>query len=107
MVGRGTIDLKAVHRYAEAMSAMFLAFPHLFPARSNLFKRDPNADPITETLASPDVWTGFPDFYRQADESAKLAHELARSDTVEDAKSRAHELRIACDACHALYLEEP
>jgi cytochrome c556 len=107
MVGRGTIDLKLVRQYADAMSAMFVAFPHLFPPGSNLWKRNSGADPVAGTLASPDVWTGFPDFYRQAAESAKLARELSRVDTVDDAKDRAHELRIACDSCHVLYLEEP
>jgi cytochrome c556 len=107
MVGRGTIDLKLVRQYADAMSAMFIAFPHLFPAGSNLWRHNPDADPLAETLASPDVWTGFPDFYQQAAESAKLARELARVGTADDARARARELRIACDACHALYLEDP
>jgi len=107
MVGRGTIDLKLVRQYADAMSAMFMAFPHLFPAGSNLWKHNPDADPLAETLASPDVWTGFADFYRQAADSAVLARELARVSTADDARDRARELRIACDACHALYLEDP
>jgi cytochrome c556 len=107
MVGQGAIDLKAVHRHAEAISAMFMAFPHLFPPGSNLWRRNPGSDPVSETLASPDVWTAFPDFYRQAADSSRLAHDLARADTIEEAKSSARELRIACDACHALYLEEP
>jgi len=107
MVGRGTIDLKLVRQYADAMSAMFMAFPHLFPASSNLWKRNPDADPVSETLASPDVWTGFSDFYRQAAESDKLARELASVSNTGDARDRARELRIACDACHALYLEDP
>jgi cytochrome c556 len=107
MVGRGTIDLKLVRQYADAMSAMFMGFPHLFPAASNLWRHNPDADPLAETLASPDVWTGFADFYQQAAESEKLARELARVGTADDARARARELRIACDACHALYLEEP
>jgi cytochrome c556 len=107
MVGGGKVDLEIVHQYADAMSAMFMGFPHLFPPSSNLWKHDPNADPVSETLASPDVWTGFADFYKQAQESAKLAGELARAGTNEDARDRARELRIACDSCHALYLEEP
>jgi len=62
---------------------------------------------LAETLASPEVWTGFADFYRQAADSAVLARELARVSTADDARDRARELRIACDACHALYLEDP
>jgi len=107
MVGSGKIDLAIVHQYADAMSPMLLAFPHLFPPSSNLWRKNPNPDPVTDTFASPDVWTGFADFYQQAQESAKLARELARTGSSEDARDRARELRIACDACHALYLEEP
>jgi hypothetical protein len=39
--------------------------------------------------------------------ASKTALELSRADKIDDAKSRARELRIACDACHALYLEDP
>jgi cytochrome c556 len=107
MIGRGNVDLKAARASGDAIAAMFLAFPHLFPPSSNRWHRDPDADPATETLASPDLWTGFSDFYQQAAAASKSAYELGRADTVEEVKSRARELRIICDTCHALYMEDP
>jgi cytochrome c556 len=107
MIALGRIDLDDVHAQADAISVMLLAFPHLFPAGSNLWKPDTDQDPATATLASPDLWVAFPDFYRQAAAAAKTAFELSRADKIDEAKTRARELRIACDACHALYLEDP
>lgn len=107
MIGRGHIDLDDVHAQADAISVMLMAFPHLFPPGSNQWKPNAEAAPETVTLASPDLWTNFPDFYRQAAAAAKSAFELSRADTIDDVKSRARELRIVCDTCHALYLEDP
>jgi cytochrome c556 len=106
MIGLGRVDLDDVHVQADAIAAMLMAFPHLFPPGSNLWKPDSNQDPATATLASPELWVTFPDFYRQAAAASKTAFELSRADKVDDAKTRARELRIACDACHALYLED-
>jgi cytochrome c556 len=106
MIAVGRVDLGDVHAQAGAIAVMLMAFPHLFPPGSNQWKPDTDQDPATATLASPDLWTAFPDFYRQADAAAKTAFELSRAGKVDDAKTRARELRIACDACHALYLEE-
>jgi cytochrome c556 len=83
-----------------------LAFPHLFPPGSNQWKPNAEAPPETVTLASPEVWTSFADFYRQGEAAAKSADALAHATTADDVKSRARELRIACDTCHALYLED-
>jgi cytochrome c556 len=106
MIAVGRVDLDDVHVKADAIAAMLTAFPHLFPPGSNLWKPDTDQDPATATLASPDLWVTFPDFYRQAAATSKTAFELSRADTIDDAKTRARELRIACDACHALYLED-
>jgi cytochrome c556 len=106
MIARGRVELDDVHAQADAIAVMLMAFPHLFPPGSNQWKPDTDQDPATATLASPDLWTTFPDFYRQADAAAKTAFELSRAGKIDDAKTRARELRIACDACHALYLEE-
>jgi cytochrome c556 len=107
MIGAGRVDLDDVRTQADAIAAMLTAFPHLFPPASNLWKPDSDQDPVTATLASPDLWVTFPDFYRQAEAAAKTAFELSRADKIDEAKTRARELRIACDACHALYLEDP
>jgi cytochrome c556 len=106
MIAVGRVDLDDVRTQADAISVMLMAFPHLFPPGSNLWKPDTDQDPATATLASPDLWVAFPDFYRQAAAASKTALELSHADKVDDAKSRARELRIACDACHALYLED-
>jgi cytochrome c556 len=107
MIGQGHIDLKFAQRSGESMSAMLLAFPHLFPPASNRWHTEPNPDPAAETLASPDLWPRYSDFYQQAAASSKAAHALGGSASTEDVKSRARELRILCDTCHALYLEDP
>jgi cytochrome c556 len=106
MIARGDIDRAVVHRQADAIAVLLLAFPHLFPPGSNQWKPNAEAPPETVTLASPEVWTSFADFYRQAQAAAKSADALAHATTADDVKSRARELRIACDTCHALYLED-
>jgi cytochrome c556 len=106
MISLGRIDLGDVHAQADAISVMLMAFPHLFPPSSNQWKPDTDQDPETATLASPELWTRFPDFYRQATAASKTAFGLSRADTADEVKTRARELRIACDTCHALYLED-
>ena len=101
-----SVDVAFAQASGDAMSAMLRAFPHLFPPGSNRWQPD-DPDPVRQTLASPGIWTGFADFYRQAADAAKIAHAMGRAGTAEDVKSRARELRIVCDSCHALYLEEP
>jgi cytochrome c556 len=107
MIGRGNIDLNIARASGDAISTMLIAFPHLFPPNSNRWRLDPDADPAAETLASPQLWTEFSDFYRQAAAASKAARDMSRAATVEDVKTRARELRIICDTCHALYLEDP
>lgn len=106
MIARGDIDRAGVHARADAIAVMLLAFPHLFPPGTNQWKPNAEAPPETVTLASPEVWTNFADFYRQAAAAAKSADALARAGTADEVKSRARELRIACDTCHAFYLED-
>jgi cytochrome c556 len=106
MIGLGQIDLGVVHTQADAISALLLAFPHLFPPASNRWMANAEGAPETLTMASPDLWTDFPDFYRQAAGAARSAFDLSRAERAEDVKARARELRIACDTCHALYLED-
>jgi cytochrome c556 len=71
---------------------------------------DPAADPdpATATYASPELWGRFSDFYRLAVAAAQSARDMShmsRAGTVDDFKSRARELRMVCDSCHALYSE--
>jgi cytochrome c556 len=105
MIATGHIDVDGARGNADAISAMFMAFPHLFPPGSNQWSPDAVPDPETDTYASPQLWTGFPDFYRLAAASAQIAHEMSRATNVDEFKSRARELRIVCDECHSLYAE--
>jgi cytochrome c556 len=106
MIATGKIDTKVIRAHGDAISVMLMAFPHLFPPATNLWKPDLDQDPVTETLASPSLWTRFPDFYRHATASAKTAAALGRAERIDDIKTTARELRIECDTCHSLYLEE-
>ena len=106
MISSGKIDLDDVHREADAISALLMAFPHLFPPGSNQWKPGNDQDPARATLASPELWKDFARFYSHATASSRSAFELSRAATGEEVKSRARELRITCDTCHALYLED-
>jgi cytochrome c556 len=105
MIALGQIDPDAARRHADAMSVMFMAFPHLFPPSSDQWSTNSDPDPVTDTYASPELWTRFSDFYRQSAAAAKTAHDMSRADKIDDFKTSARELRIICDTCHALYSE--
>jgi len=99
------IDLDDGHEHADTISVMFMAFPHLFPPSSNPWKPNADPDPATDTFASPDAWSKFSDFYKRAAAASKTAYDMSRADKEDEFKARAKELRVACDACHALYLK--
>jgi cytochrome c556 len=105
MIALRQIDLDAARRQADAISVMFTAFPHLFPASSNQWNPGADPDPATDTYASPELWTEFPDFYQRTEAAAQTAHAMSRAVNIDDFKTRARELRIICDTCHALYSE--
>src|SRR3984885_9958729 len=50
MIETGKIDLVSGHANAESISAMLMAFPHLFPVSTNLWKANVARDPATDTL---------------------------------------------------------
>ena len=99
------IDLDDAHEHADTISVMFMAFPHLFPPTSNQWKPNADLDPATDTFASPDAWTKFPDFYKRAADASKTAYDMSRADKEDAFKARAKELRVACNGCHAVYLK--
>jgi cytochrome c556 len=105
MISTGKIDLADAHEHADTISIMFMAFPHLFPPSSNQWKPNADLDPATDTFASPDAWTKFSDFYQRATAASKTAFDMSRADKTDELKSRAKELRAACDGCHAVYLK--
>jgi len=105
MIAMGHIDLDRARGNADAISVMFMAFPHLFPPGSNQWNPAAVPDPETDTYASPELWAQFADFYRLAAAAAQSAHAMSRADKIDDFKTHARELRIICDTCHALYSE--
>jgi len=105
MIALRQIDLDAARGHADAISVMFMAFPHLFPPNSNQWNPSADPDPATDTYASTELWTKFSDFYQRTAAAAQTAHDLSRADNIDDFKTRARELRIICDTCHALYSE--
>ena len=106
MISTGKIDIADAHEHADTISVMLMAFPHLFPPASNQWKaNNPDPDPVADTFASPDVWSKFSDFYKRAADASKTAFDISRADKVDDLKTRAKELRVACNACHDLYLK--
>lgn len=89
-------------RYA-AVGGMLLAFPHLFPAGSDL------PEPTVEeggnpSIATPAVWTDFPSLVLRAGEAADLA--LTAAMTPRDGLAdQAVALRAACSGCHETFME--
>jgi cytochrome c556 len=100
-----TIDLDTAQQHADTISAMLLAFPHLFPPSTNQWQPNAQRDPAHDTYASPDVWKNFADFYQQAMAASKLAFNASRAKQEGDFKKAAASLRVACNACHSAYLK--
>ena len=105
MISTGKIDIDDAHEHADTISVMLMAFPHLFPPASNQWKPNADLDPGTDTFASPEAWSKFPDFYQRAAAASKTAFDMSHADKVDELKTRAKELRVDCNACHALYLK--
>jgi cytochrome c556 len=106
MISTGKIDIADAHEHADTISVMLMAFPHLFPPGSNQWKaNNPDPDPVTDTFASPDAWSKFPDFYKRAADASKTAFDISHADKADELTARAKELRVACNGCHALYLK--
>jgi cytochrome c556 len=106
MIASGkALDLEAGHANADAISVFLMAFPHLFPPATNQWKPNVDRDPVTDTFASPDVWTKFADFYRQAAAASKSAYNASRAQTDAEFKAAIAQLRTGCNACHAAYLK--
>src|SRR5262245_46531363 len=99
------IPLAEGHEHADAISVMLMAFPHLFPPSTKTWQPNADRDPGRDTYASPDVWTRFADFYAQAANASKVAHNASRAKQEAAFKGFVASLRTACDSCHAVYLK--
>jgi len=99
------IDLVDAHEHADTISVMLMAFPHLFPPSTNQWRPGADRDPGRDTYASPELWTDFAEFYRQAAAAEKFAYAASRAGGEADFKKSVAALRNACDFCHARYLK--
>jgi cytochrome c556 len=106
MISLRQFDLDDAHKHADNISVMLMTFPHLFPPSSDQWRENADRDPATDTIASPDIWTDFADFYRRAAAAAKTADEIRRAPDEDEVKRLHRALWIACDTCHSLYLKE-
>jgi cytochrome c556 len=103
MLQTGKIDLVAGHANADSISAMLMAFPHLFPNSTNLWNQNATRDPATDTLADAAIWESRSFFYRDATAASKYAFEASRAQNVSDFRKSARDLRLTCDGCHSTY----
>lgn len=106
MTVSGKIDLAVGGKQADQISVMLYAFPHLFAPATNQWKPKEEPDPLTDTLAAPELWQKFPDFYARAGAASQTAFKLSRAKTEADFKALTLELRTACDGCHAAYMKQ-
>jgi cytochrome c556 len=101
----GKLDLADAREHAEVISTLLMAFPHLFPPATNQWKQGATRDPATDTFANPAIWSNFADFYKRATEASKIAWQAASAKRPEDFRPLIKELRVRCNACHALNMK--
>src|SRR4029450_245367 len=101
--GKG--DLDGAREAAEGMPVLFMAFPHLFPPRTNQWKPNVERDAGRDTYASPDLWQNFADFYGRAGNASKIAFAASRAKNESELRTLIAELRVVCTSCHAAYLK--
>ena len=104
--GSAKVDLTEGRDHADIVSVMLMAFPHLFPANTNLWKAGVERDPGTDTYAAPEVWTNYADFYKRTKDASQLAYKASRADTDVEFKDFVGQLRVACDSCHGIYMKK-
>jgi cytochrome c556 len=106
MISAGAIDLEAARAEANTVAVMLATLPHLFPTSSNQWTENATPDPVTGTMASPDIWANYPEFYQLAATAAKTASDLSRAENIDEVKRLHRALGTECDLCHSLYLKE-
>jgi len=99
----GKYDLEKGRANADAISGMLMAFPHLFPPTTNTWTDKGPRDPVVDTFASPTIWEAYTSFYKEAQAASKIAFELSDAKNETDFRTKARDLRLACDTCHADY----
>lgn len=106
MISDREINVPEARARAHNIYVLLTALPHLFPPNSNQWKEGADLDPATDTVASPEIWTNFADFYGLASAAAQRADEMRHAGNAEDVKSLHRALGNVCDFCHALYYKE-
>jgi cytochrome c556 len=101
----GKLVLSDAQEHAEVISTLLMAFPHLFPPSTNQWKQGAVRDPATDTFANPNLWSNFSDFYQRASEASKIAWNASRAKNPDEFRTQIKELRLRCNACHALNLK--
>ena len=101
----GKLLLSDAEEHAEVISTLLMAFPHLFPPSTNQWKEGAERDPATDTFANPAIWSNFSDFYKRASEASKIAWTASRAKKPDEFRAQIKELRLRCNACHALNLK--
>jgi cytochrome c556 len=103
MLETGKIDLVNGRANAESISAMLMAFPHLFPNSTNLWLTNAKRDPATDTLADAAIWESRSFFNKEAMAASKYAFDASRAQNISDFRKSARDLRQTCDGCHSTY----
>ncbi len=101
----GKLLLSDAEEHAEVISTLLMAFPHLFPPSTNQWKQGAERDPATDTFANPAIWSNFSDFYKRASEASKIAWTASRAKKPDEFRTQIKELRLRCNACHALNMK--
>jgi len=91
--------------HSDTISIMLMSFPHLFPPSTNQWQPNADRDPALDTVASPDLWKNFSDFYQRAQAASKLALDATRAKSGNEFKGLIVQLRAACNGCHAAYMK--
>jgi len=99
----GKLESADAREHTDTISILLQAFPHLFPPATNQWKPGIERDPATDTFASPELWSKFPDFYARAAAASKLALEASQAKRLDEFRAKMVQLRAACNGCHELY----
>ena len=91
--------------HSDTISIMLQSFPHLFPPSTNQWQAGADRDPALDTVASPDLWRNFADFYQRAQTASKIALDATRAKSGKEFKELIIQLRAACNGCHAAYMK--
>jgi cytochrome c556 len=101
----GKVEAVDAVEHADTISIMLMSFPHMFPPNTNQWQPNVERDPATDTVASPDVWRNFADFYKRAQTASKLAFDASRAKHGNEFRELIGQLRAACNSCHASYMK--